>query len=136
METDFLDAHQRHWDDAERLYNSQRWANADHLYGVSAECGMKRLMIEFGMPLGNRGPAEREDREHIDNLWMRYESYRTGHHRGAGYALSDSNPFQDWHISQRYAPQTRFDQTRTRGHRTAAQSIRALVRKAEQEGLL
>ena len=47
--TDFYDAHHRHWEDAERLYHNERWANADHLYGIAAECGLKRLMIAFGM---------------------------------------------------------------------------------------
>jgi hypothetical protein len=49
MNTDFYDAHQRHWDDAELLYEKQRWANADHLYGMAAECGLKQLMLAFGM---------------------------------------------------------------------------------------
>ncbi|MDE0002871.1 MAG: hypothetical protein OXQ29_09265 [Rhodospirillaceae bacterium] len=36
---DFLDAHRRHWCDAELLFNDSRWANADQMYGFSAECG-------------------------------------------------------------------------------------------------
>ncbi len=43
MQADFLDAHERHWQDAELLLTNQRLANADHLYGMSAECGLKRL---------------------------------------------------------------------------------------------
>ena len=31
MKADFLDAHNRHWKDAELLFNAKRWANADHL---------------------------------------------------------------------------------------------------------
>jgi hypothetical protein len=42
MNTDFLDAHERHHDDADHLHANARHANADHLYGVSAECGLKR----------------------------------------------------------------------------------------------
>ena len=44
MKADFLDAHQRHWDDAEHLLQAQRWANADHLYGFAAECGLKAVV--------------------------------------------------------------------------------------------
>lgn len=47
MNTDYLDAHERHWDDAELLKATARHANADHLYGMSAECGLKCLMIKF-----------------------------------------------------------------------------------------
>ncbi|MGI6300526.1 MAG: hypothetical protein ACOX52_05630 [Verrucomicrobiota bacterium] len=58
MKTDFLDAHHRHWEDAELLKKRGRWANADHLYGLSAECGLKRLMQAFGMEIdpGTGGP--------------------------------------------------------------------------------
>ena len=68
MHTDFLDAHKRHWADAEYLFNGSRWANADQLYGVSAECGLKRLMVAFGMDFNIiKGiPVEREDRVHAN----------------------------------------------------------------------
>ena len=84
MQADFLDAHERHWYDAELLFTEQRWANADHLYGIAAECGLKRLMVAFGMPFDtvkNR-PAELSDRSHADSVWARYESYRSGHSIG------------------------------------------------------
>lgn len=59
MNPDFLDAHDRHWNDAEYLFAALRWANADHLYGLSAECGLKRLMIAFGMPVTTSGNPQR-----------------------------------------------------------------------------
>ena len=37
---DYGDAHLRRWEDAELLFNDDRWANADQLYGFSAECGL------------------------------------------------------------------------------------------------
>ena len=43
-DTDFADAHRRHWEDAELLHDHGRWANADQLYGFSAECGLKAVM--------------------------------------------------------------------------------------------
>ena len=46
MYIDFLDAYLRQWEDAEMLFGSERWATADHLYGLAAECGLKRLMID------------------------------------------------------------------------------------------
>ena len=138
MQADFLDAHQRHWDDAERLYGDGRWANADHLYGLAAECGLKRLMLAFGMPFDTAKdrPAEERDRKHADGIWARFEAYRGGHHRGASYGLPVSNPFDDWHVSQRYAHQSQFDQARAQGHQSGAASVRALINKARMEGLL
>ncbi len=136
MQTDFLDAHERHWDDAERLFQAQRWANADHLYGMAAECGLKRLMRAFDMPLEQERPKEGSDRRHADEIWVRYESYQSGHRQGAGYALPRSNPFANWKISQRYAHQSDFDQPRVQAHQLGASVVRELIQKAESDGLI
>ncbi|MCX7896843.1 MAG: SAM-dependent methyltransferase [Rhodocyclaceae bacterium] len=138
MQADFLDAHARHWEDAERLFQAQRWANADHLYGLSAECGLKRLMLAFGMPYdtNKNRPAHRNDRQHANGIWLRYETYRCGHHQGAGYALPSRNPFQNWEVSQRYAHQSHFDQARALEHRSGANAVRQLINKAQKEGLI
>lgn len=37
---DYADAHERHWEDAEYLWQSYRLPNADYLYGLSAECAL------------------------------------------------------------------------------------------------
>ena len=138
MQADFLDAHHRHWDDAERLFAAHRWANADHLYGMAAECGLKRLMLVFGMLFDSVGdrPANQPDRVHADGVWARYEAYRNGHHQGIGYALPASNPFQHWNVSDRYAHQSNFDQARTESHQAGAKLVGDLVKKAQREGLI
>ncbi|MEX8506166.1 hypothetical protein [Leptothrix ochracea] len=138
MQADFLDAHQRHWQDAELLFGLQRLANADHLYGMAAECGLKRLMLAFGMPFNpqNDRPKRREDREHADGIWERLETYRHGHTKGPGYALPNFAPFSDWKADQRYAAQQNFDEARVNRHRAGAEHVCNLIRKAEREGLL
>lgn len=138
MRADFLDANKRHWDDAEILFKEKRWANADHLYGMAAECGLKQLMLAFGMEYDEdkSRPSERHDRVHANGIWDRFESYRCGHHQGAGYVLPGSNPFQDWDVSQRYANQSKFDEARVQLHKYGAQAICELIRKAEREGLI
>lgn len=136
MNTDFLDAHQRHWDDAERLFTAQRWANADHLYGVAAECGLKRLMREFGMPVNAAGsPSEKPDHTHADCIWARYGTYLSGI-VGAEYGLPDENPFSNWNVSDRYAHQSGFDQLRAMAHQQGARRVCDLIAKARREGLL
>jgi hypothetical protein len=138
MQADFLDAHERHWSDAERLLQVQRWANADHLYGMAAECGLKQLMRAFGMPYDTTKdrPEHGPDRVHANGVWARFESYRSGHVQGTGYALPADNPFFDWHVSDRYAHQTNFDQTRAQRHQAGAQTVHDLIAKAQCEGLL
>ena len=136
MNTDFLDAHQRHWDDAERLFTAQRWANADHLYGVAVECGLKRLMREFGMPVDAAGsPSERSDRLHANAIWARYDAYRSGV-VSAAYGLPDENPFGNWDVSDRYAHQSGFDRLRVTAHQEGARRVCDLITKARREGLL
>lgn len=138
MKADFLDAHDRHWDDAERLLQAQRWANADHLYGMAAECGLKRMMLAFGMPYDatRDRPADQQNRVHAKGVWERFESYRSGHVQGTGYVLPPNNPYHDWDVSDRYAHQSNFDQARAQGHQVGAQVVRSLIDKAQNEGLL
>jgi hypothetical protein len=137
MNSDFLDAHHRHWQDAEQLFSAQRWANADHLYGLAAECGLKRLMLAFGMSVSTTGsPSSNDDRVHANGVWARYETYRSAHPRGANYGLPSSNPFQNWHVSQRYAHQRHFNQGRADGHREGARRVGELINRASIVGLL
>lgn len=138
MLADFLDSHERHWDDAETLFNAQRWANADHLYGMTAECGLKRLMVAFGMHVNpvSGSPASQLDRAHADQVSARFESYRSGHLQGAGYALLSPDPFANWHVSQRYANQTNFNQALVTAHQAGAQAICGLIKQALVQGLI
>jgi hypothetical protein len=137
MQADFLDAHQRHWDDAEHLFRAGRWANADHLYGVTVECGLKRLMHAFGMQYDLDGnPSKKEDRKHANGIWARFESYRSGHLHGTGYVLPSSDPFLDWDISQRYANQSHFNRARAQYHQVGASAVCELIKKAQREGLI
>ncbi|MBF0422870.1 MAG: SAM-dependent methyltransferase [Magnetococcales bacterium] len=138
MQTDFMDAHDRHWEDAENLFQARRWANADHLYGLAAECGMKQLMLAFGMKydISKDLPDDPDDRKHVNSLWERFESYRSGQPQGAGYALTATNPFADWDVKQRYANQSHFNQAHVAAHQTGAKVVYDLIQLARREGLL
>jgi len=134
---DFLDAYRRHWDDAEQLFNAGRWANADHLFGFAAECGLKRLMVAFGMNCDvNGSPVRQKDRKHVNELWNRFESYRSGSAHGTGYLLPAIDPFTDWLVSDRYATQGAFGQVRTQGHRVGADVVGKQINKALRDGLI
>lgn len=142
MNADYLDAHHRHWEDAEQLFSAGRLANADHLYGIAAECGLKRLMHAFGMKLTPDGrPQDKSDRVHVmeanrpDNVWDRYDTYHSGL-QGTHYSLPTPSPFLDWDVSQRYAHQRDIDAPRVKPHRTGAAVVHALIKKAMVEGLI
>lgn len=135
MLADFLDAHERHWSDAEFLFENDRLANADHLYGIAAECGLKQLMVVFGMPINNDLPP-RSDLVHADQIWTRYEAYRTGYVYGDRFTLPSMNPFLNWRADQRYAKRSWFNLPYVTPHREGAQTVQDLLRKAHWEGIL
>lgn len=137
MPEDFYDAHERHYDDAEFLYAEKRWANADHLFGVAAECGLKALTEKF-----KGGALQRAERLHINepskpaNAWDIFESYRSGHSLSAKFSMPPDNPFLDWDVSQRYASRTNFNQAVVDPHREGADLVMNLVITADVEGIL
>ena len=126
---DYLDAHRRHWTDAECLYEQPRWANADHLYGLSAECGLKAVLTAEGQPVEN------QYKQHVNTLWPRFQTFATGR-TNAGYVsmLPAGEPFSNWDISQRYAHQSQFSKVCVEPHRDAARAVRAMVQLTIQDG--
>jgi hypothetical protein len=135
MMVDFRDAFARHHHDANLLYGHKRWANADQLYGLAAECGLKCLMQAFGMELEGDAPKLEKDKRHINVIWERYESYRQGREAN-GYELSSDNLFHNWSVSQRYHAGASFDQARVAPHQEGVCEIAGLLQRAEREGLL
>lgn len=134
---DFLDAHERHWSDAEFLFQDERWGNADHLYGMCAECGLKAIMVALGVATDAEGSPERPHREHINILWPLFRSFLSG--RQAAHLamhLPQSNPFSKWRVFHRYANGTYFSEGETDVHRKGARDVRHLVERARQEGFL
>jgi hypothetical protein len=136
MPTDFLDAMERHWHDAQLLGSpgQLRLANSDHLYGIAAECGLKALMAKEGMDLENDGTHKKKYKKHINATWEHFSDFRQG--KLATYALTSKNPFNDWLVDQRYAAEANFDAARVDKHRTGAKQVYDLVERAKDEGLL
>jgi hypothetical protein len=134
---DYLDAMERHWLDAEHLFQHTppKLANADQLYGLSAECGLKALMMKWGMTLNpNNAPALSSDRKHADKIWDRYEAYHQG--RFTTLTLPTMNPFGDWSIEHRYANRVHFQQSVVANHRQGTLIVKSLVAQAQIEGVL
>ena len=133
---DFGNAHRRHWSDAELLFKHHRWANADQLYGFSAECGLKEVMEFLGMKVRNDGtPSDRKYRQHIKKLWPEFQSF-IGENKSVNYAklLQTSNPFADWSHNDRYANGDRFSDNCIQHHRDAARDVLTMVQRVILEG--
>ncbi len=123
---DFANAHVRHWRDAELLFQAGRWANADQLYGLSAECGLKAVMVADGLPIDPAGsPSNRKYRKHVDALWHIFRAFVQGRRTGdLLHHLPQPNPFTSWSVENRYANGVHFNRQSVDPHRTAARRVR------------
>ena len=123
----FTDAHRRHWEDAELLFANARWANADQLYGYSAECGLKLVMESLGMA--------RPQRMHVQELWPEFIAFAGSRREGARYLalLPSGEPFKDWSHHDRYAHQRHFSRQHTQRHREAANEVRGIAELALED---
>lgn len=134
---DFPNAHVRHWQDAEFLFGDGRWANADQLYGFSAECGLKAVMVAGGMPVDPEAgaPTERRHKKHIHELWNVFRSFVHGRPVGGLLRhLPESNPFKAWSHHNRYASSSHFDAGAVKPHRTAACQVHQFYSRLQVEG--
>ena len=131
---DFRDAHLRRWQDAELLFEHQRWANADQLYGLSAECGLKAVMVGLGMGAGSHGALPRQYRKHMNDLWREFVTFVSGRGRGKYVQmLPTANPFANWSIDNRYAHGRYLSKSAVDPHRAAARATRKMAQRAQQE---
>ncbi len=131
MPLDFRDAAKRHWKDAEYLLEDERFANADHLFGMSAECALKAVMLSLGMQMVGNMP-EKTYAKHINLLWDLFGTFANSRN-GARYALQISgtpNPFSNWTVNQRYDSRTDFTPGVVEDHRTAARMAKQVLESA------
>ena len=127
---DFIDAHKRHWLDAELLFQNKRWANASQLHGFSAECGLKAVMQQhLGMHVDAQGkPADAKYRKHVQEIWPLFPALATGR-PGRRFLrhLPSHNPFSNWSHHDRYAASAGFRQSSGTAHRTGAESVHRML---------
>lgn len=137
MSANFLDASDRHFQDAELLLTQEREVNADHLFGLSAECSLKAVMLALGMAMSPDGaPIDRGHKVHMPELWAAFQSFAKG-----GLAsrylepLEKSNPFADWAIDQRYWSRDAITTSAVPSHRAAAGQCRLSLEKLIFDGV-
>lgn len=137
MSTDFRDASERHFEDAELLLAQNRTANADHLFGISAECSVKAVMTALGMAVKSDGaPADKGHKVHMPELWAAFQSFAEGR-LASRYLepLDKANPFADWIVDQRYWARTAIGATAPASHKTAAAQCRQSLEKLLFDGV-
>jgi hypothetical protein len=138
MASDFKDAAARHMIDAEILFDKGHRANADHLFGIAAECSLKAVMVGLGMDTHSSGtPKDKAHKVHINLLWAAFHSFAQGR-MAARYleAIGTESPFSNWDIHQRYAPRGTFGATAVTSHRSAAHQCEQTMHQAQIDGIL
>ena len=132
MKIDFYDAYKRHIRDGALLAENKSWANADHLYGLAAECALKALLIKSGISSTESGDInQKRFRKHIDQLWKEYYSFMLY----KIYDIPEDNPFQNWKIDQRYAHSEYITEYIVKTHIDAVTKINNIIKQAELDGV-
>ena len=114
---EFAAAHRRHWEDAEFLSGDGRWPNADHLYGMSAECGLKTIIKSFGIPITRKSGYK----SHVNEIRPKFRTLVKNRNE-MQYVMADE-PFSDWSIGDRYTDGGHIDRTTAIRHREAAKLV-------------
>jgi len=138
MTADFHDAAERHRVDADALFNNQRFANADHLFGLAAECALKTVMKGLGMQIKLDGsPSTQSHRVHVNKLWNEYISF-ANNRNGAKYVagMDYQNPFSNWDVNQRYEHHSGFTDSLVDEHRKATEIIMTILKGAFLDGVI
>lgn len=152
---DYGEAARRHHRDAELLLGAERRANADHLYGIAAECallGILRTSPTTHHMFGADGGALDRLRCHVNVLWNQFcreaQGWRLGgtvsrmraaypgKARNPGDRPPPLNPFQGWSVDQRYladaAVAAEIPDEVVKKHRAAAELCLKMLDDAQQ----
>lgn len=137
MNPDYHDAANRHWEDATFLLDDRRFANADHLLGVSSECALKAVMLALGMLMKGGRPADRRH-GHIDVLWDEFLTFANsrGGVRYASMLSPTSNPFDNWKVDQRYDERSAFSEPIVVAHEAGARLTMSVLQSAVLDGVI
>jgi hypothetical protein len=146
MPTSYKDSARRHVSDAEYLWISgsqPRFPNASQLFGMSAECALKAVLIGLGLPTKPDGGVDDHKKYgHLPRLWNEFATYAAGQ-LGGRYAgllpgsVGAALPFSSWDVSDRYATDSSLAPRNAEftNHRSAARDCIALLELAIQDGL-
>jgi len=120
MDENFTQAALRHWRDAELLKDQNRVENADHLYGIAAECAIKQALLHLPA-FANQGTLQESYMQHIDVLWNKvgHQSLQRIYPGLLAYLKNGGKPFDDWKVAQRYSADNVISPEKMQAHRTA-----------------
>ncbi len=148
MPTSYPESAKRHLQDAEYLWDAHdaaRLPNASQLFGLSAECALKAVLVGLGVPTHptHGGVADTHQYGHLPGLWQQFAVYAAGQLGGKYLAVlvppsGTGAPFATWSVNDRYAPDTWLAARNpsVTNHRTVARDCVALLELAQEDGVV
>jgi hypothetical protein len=139
VNVNFREAAIRHFDDAEYLYANNRKANAGQLFGFCGECGIKALLVVFGLSrdlaTGDLVQASQPYRAHIDGLIANLQNFAPSDPSYFAYcALMPSvNVFSNWSVDHRYYLEAAIPPSCAQW-KAAAEEVRVMIDHATLDG--
>jgi hypothetical protein len=125
---DFWGASRRHLGDANFLYNSGRLDNADHLFGLAAECAVKYALLCSGVKADPPRGIEQRFANHIDKLRNEASQYLQSRKAlNLAALLLDPGYFANWKVHDRYEADNFVDRNRCTLHACHARATVNLV---------
>jgi hypothetical protein len=140
VDVNFKEAAIRHFEDAEHLFVDGRNANAGQLYGFCAECGLKALLVAYGLATKANGDLQGNMRsnqfmKHINGLVANVSTFSPADSTYFSYIAKVPNisAFTDWRVEHRYFLETALPTSHS-AWRIAATQIRSMIDQAFLDG--
>jgi len=145
IKIDFKAAAKRHFAGAEVLLASQsHTASAGQLYGFTAECGLKALLVAHGLPTEPDGDIRKRPatgyREHMPKLSQAITNLTVFPDGRAATRyismLTNLADFDDWLIDHRYWDEPVLPLASVPSWREAARQVNAMLDAATVDGVM
>jgi hypothetical protein len=139
---DFQGASKRHYQDAELLMTNKRISNAGHLFGFAAECGIKALLVAYGLTTDpNTGDIIESKkpyryRKHINILINNVQTF-SGSRPYSKYLgmMPNLKSFADWDTGHRYWNEADIPPSHSRWG-VAAKEVTQMLDHAKLDGVI
>ena len=143
-QVDFKEAAKRHFSDAEHLLAEGREPNAGQLFGFTAECGLKALLVAHGLPTEPNGDIVRKPntgyRAHVPSLSQAIATLTIFPDGRAATKyvsmLTELAHFDDWNVDHRYWTASIVPLTSLPAWRSAATQVALMLDTATVDGVM
>jgi hypothetical protein len=138
---DFQGASKRHYQDAELLIANKRIPNAGHLLGFAAECGIKALLVAYGLETDPQTGDIKEARPpryktHVNTLINNVQTFAVSRQYSKYLGMMPNlKAFSDWDTGHRYWNGAAIPPAHSRW-RNAAREVVQMLDQAKLDGVL